>query len=427
MSTRTSPTAQGRPSPGRTARRGAVAAAALLALTACSGGSGFEDDQPAGEASASGPASGGPLKVLIGSSGDAETKAVEDAVAGWSKESGTDASVDVAADLPQQLSQGFAAGSPPDVFYVSTDTFAGYAANGSLEAYGDQVDADFYPTLKDSFTYDGTFYCAPKDFSTLALVINDEAWKAAGLTDADYPTTWEQLSDVAQKLTKDGQVGLSFAPEWQRIGAFMAQAGGHLVNDDGSADVDTPANVEALTYVKDLLSSGAAAFPSDLGAGWGGEAFGTGAAAMTIEGNWITGTLANDYPDVDYTVVELPAGSAGQGTLQFTNCWGVAADSANKQAAIDLVKHLVSDDQQMAFAKGFGVMPSVQSVADQWQQEFPEQAPFLAGADYAQGVPALEGVADVIADFNSQLQGLKSGDPQAILTSVQSSLEAVAP
>ena len=28
---------------------------------------------------------------------------------------------------------------------------------------------------------------------------------------------------------------------------------------------------------------------SDLDAGWGGEAFGTGKAAMTIEGNWING------------------------------------------------------------------------------------------------------------------------------------------
>mgnify|MGYP001640960108 FL=1 len=40
--------------------------------------------------------------------------------------------------------------------------------------------------------------------STLQLVINTTMWKDAGLTEKDYPTTWEQLGTVAQKLTKKG-------------------------------------------------------------------------------------------------------------------------------------------------------------------------------------------------------------------------------
>ena len=54
---------------------------------------------------------------------------------------------------------------------------------------------------------------------------------------------------------------------------------------------------------------------------------------MTIEGNWIGGALSKDFPDVKYRTVELPAGPKGKGTLQFTNCWGIAADSKNKPAA----------------------------------------------------------------------------------------------
>ncbi|MER5225617.1 hypothetical protein [Streptomyces flaveus] len=41
------------------------------------------------------------------------------------------------------------------------------------------------PALRQAFTYDGKFCCAPKDFSTLALRINTTAWSKAGLTDAD--------------------------------------------------------------------------------------------------------------------------------------------------------------------------------------------------------------------------------------------------
>ena len=402
---------------------GGLAIATTLALTGCGQGFGSGPSESSGELTSSDDA----LNILIGSSGDAETKAVQDAVAAWSKESGVKATVVAATDLNQQLSQGFAAGSPPDVFYMSTDALAGFAGNGSLKAYGDLLSNkdDFYPTLVKSFTVDGDFYCAPKDFSTLQLIINEGLWEKAGLTDADIPTTWDQLAADAAKLTSGTTKGLVFSGEYARLGAFMAQAGGRLVSEDGTkAEANSDANVEALTYVQKHLQDGTFAYAADVGAGWGGEAFGKQLGAMTIEGNWITGAMG-DFPDVKYRVVDLPKGPAGQGTLQFTNCWGMAADSPNQKAALDLIEYLTSADQQLAFSKAFGPMPSVQSAADKWKSENPALVPFLTAADYAQGVPTNKGASDVIADFNAQLQSLKTGDPKAILESVQKNLEAV--
>lgn len=407
---------------------GGLAVVTTLALTGC--GQGFTDTTPSQSGSA---APGGltssddGLTILIGSSGDAETKAVKDAVAAWSAESGTKAEVVVATDLAQQLSQGFAAGSPPDLFYLSTDQLAGYADNGSLQAYGDMLanKSDFYESLVSNFTYDGTFYCAPKDFSTLQLIINEGLWEDAGLTDADIPTTWDQLATVAKKLTTDKTTGLVFGGEYARVGAFMAQAGGRLVSEDGTkAEANSDANVEALTYVQQHLKDGTFAYAADVGAGWGGEAFGKELGAMTIEGNWITGALG-DFPDVKAKVVELPAGPAGKGTLQFTNCWGMAADSPNQQGALKLVEYLTSAEQQLAFSKAFGPMPSVQSAAEQWKTDNPDLVAFLDGSAYAQGVPTNKGAADVVTDFNAQLGSLATGDPKAILDSVQSNLEAI--
>lgn len=403
----------------------ALLAAGALTLTAC-GGSGFDDTGDGGTPDGGFTSSDDALSVVIGSSGDAETQAVTDAVAAWSAESGVDATVQAATDLPQQLSQGFAAGSPPDVFYLSADAMAGYAGNGSLKAYGSELANrdDFYPSLVENFTIDDEFYCAPKDFSTLGLVINTQLWQQAGLTDADIPTDWDQLAAVAQRLTADGRVGLAFGAEYQRVGAFMAQAGGGLITD-GAATADSSENVEALEYVKTHLADGTFAYAADLGAGWGGEAFGKQLSAMTIEGNWITGGLAADYPDVAYTVAPLPAGPGGEGTLQFTNCWGMAADSPNQQAALELIEYLTSTDQQLAFSEAFGPMPSIQSAADAWREANPELTPFLDGAEYAQFPPNQDGSADVITDFNSQLESLSTGDPSSILESVQSNLEAI--
>lgn len=400
--------------------------AVLLSSAAC-GGSGFEEtDDPAAQPS---QASAGParLQVLIGSSGDAETKAVTDAAAAWGAATGNTATVTPAQDLGQQLGQAFAGDTPPDVFYVDAGRFADYASVGALEPYGDKITnpADFYESLRTTFTYDGKFYCAPKDFSTLALIVNTDLWSKAGLTDADIPTTWDQLTAVGDKLKAKDITPLALGDTRDRVGAFMVQAGGWIVSPDGkTATTDSPQNLEALTYVQKLVKDKTAQYPKQLSAGWGGEAFGKGSAAMTIEGNWIKGAMTNDYPDVKYSVHELPAGPAGKGTLSFTTCWGVAAKSKNKEAAISFVEAMTTADQQMAYAKAFGVMPSRQSAKEAYTAEFPNDAPFVNGADYAHGPVNAPKMDSVLADFDTGIQQLTSMDPKTLLARVQKNTEA---
>ena len=308
---------------------------------------------------------------------------------------------------------------------VSTDSFAGWAGNGSLLPYASQLPNadDFYDGLVQAFTQDGKFFCAPKDFSTLALVINTDMWEEAGLTDADVPTTWDQLEAVSKKLTKGKRVGLAMGPEIQRVGVFLAQNGGALVTD-GQATANSPQNVEALTFLKQMMVDGIADFSNQLGAGWGGEAFGKGLTAMVIEGNWITGAMANDFPDVNYKVVKLPAGTQ-EGTLQFTNCWGIATDADNAGGALSLVEYMTTKEQQLQFAKDFGVMPSLESASEGYKEEFPEMAAFMDSAAAAQNLPAMEGATEVIRDLNAQLEQLKTADPKAILDSAQANFEAI--
>ena len=414
-----------RPLPPRLAVAGALALTAALSLSAC--GSGFSSPSTNDAGGTKLTSSKSALSILIGSSGDAETNAMTAAAKAWSTKSGIGANVQVANNLDQQLAQGFAAGKPADVFYVSTTSLTGYASNGSLLAYGDQLPNknDFYPTLRDSFTYGGKFYCAPKDFSTLALFINTADWQAAGLTDADVPTTWDQLAAVAKKLTTSGHVGLAMSPQYERIGAFMAQAGGSLTDAGQTrATADSAQNVDALNYLKQLLAAGSLKFSSDLGESWGGDAFGKGKAAMVVEGNWMTGSMSSSYPSVNYRIVPLPKGPAGAATLQFTNCLGIAAASKNQKAALDLVEYLTTAQQQLAFAKAFGVMPSVQSAAARWKQEFPQDAAFLQEAPGAKGMPNKPGTMDAISNFDSQVGTLATADPKTLLAGLQQNLAA---
>lgn len=406
-----------------------IAAAAAMILTACGSSGTTNSSSTNGTNGANGAnGNGKPLKVLIASSGDAETNAVKAATSAWSQQTGTKVTVVPATNMDQQLAQGFAGGSPDDIFYLSTSQVAQYGTNGAILAYGDQLPnkSAFYPSLISAFTVNGKLQCAPKDFSTLGLVINTQLWKAAGMTNADIPKTWSQLATTAKKLTSGNVVGMEVIPQVERLGAVMAAFGGGLQNSDGTkATANSPQNVQALTFIKQMLSDGSMKFTSDVGDSDGGQAIGEGHAVMTIEGNWISGEMKSSYPHVQWMAAELPAGPNGdKGTLAYTNCWGVAAGSQNQAGALSLVKFLTTPKQQVAFANAFGVLPPVRSAAEEWVKENPTFKPFIAGAAYAQNLPSQPGTSDVLQAFDSALPQLKSTDPKSMLDTVQQQLQA---
>ncbi|HEV2590724.1 MAG TPA: extracellular solute-binding protein [Gaiellaceae bacterium] len=367
------------------------------------------------------------VTALIGSSGPAETYAVKNAARAFTKVTGIQLNVIVASDLGQQLAQGFASGNPADIFYLGNDQVATYAKAGDLAPLDNLKNVkSFYPSLKAAYTYKGHLYAAPKDFSTLQLIVNTTSWKAAGLTSKSYPKTWKQLAAVAKKLTRNGQVGLCTNPEFHRLGVFMIQNGGWLVSKDGkTATVNSKANIAAFNFVKSMLSNGSMKLTNQLGAGWGGEGFGKKECAMTIEGNWISGAMTHDYPTVSWKAVELPAGPKGQGTLQYDGGWGLAAASKDKAAAMQAIAYLTATKVEMGNAKAFGVMPSVKADRKIWSKAYPQFAPFLAGADYSKAIPTVPNIGTVLGDFNTQLQGLPSTDPKTILDRINGELQSV--
>jgi multiple sugar transport system substrate-binding protein len=367
------------------------------------------------------------ITALIGSSGPAETFAVNNAAKAFANKTGIQVNVVVASDLGQQLAQGFASGNPPDIFYLGNDQVATYAKAGDLASLDNLKNVkSFYPSLRAAYTYKGHLYAAPKDFSTLALVLNTASWKKAGLTSKDYPKTWKQLAAVAKKLTRSGQVGLCTGAEFHRLGVFMIQAGGWLVSKNGkTATVNSKANINAFNFVKSMMKAGSFKLTNQLGVGWGGEGFGKQMCAMTIEGNWIAGAMTHDYPTVSYKAVELPAGPAGKGTLQYDGGWGLAAASKNKTDAMSLISYLTATKVEMGNAKAFGVMPSVKADAKEWKKLYPQFAAFLAGANYSKSIPTVPDIATVLGDFNQQLQGLPNTDPKSILNRVNGELQSI--
>ena len=405
----------------------AVAAAGLAVLaTACSSGNGFGSSPSASSASTA-KATKSPLTLMFGSSGAAETNAVQQAAKAFTKQSGIPVQVIPASNLTQQVAQGFSGGQPPSVFYLDPLTFENYAKDGVLDAYPATLPnaSGFATALSQAFTYKSTFTCEPKDASSLALYVNTADWQQAGL--GAPPATWSQLEADAKKLTTGGRTGLTIDQTHSGIDEFFYENAGTVTNAAGTkVELDSSQNIAALTFLKGMLNQGIMKFPAQLGAGFSGQAFGENKAAMDIIGNWENGELSSDYPNVKFKVVPLPAGPSGtHATLSFTNCWGVPKQQGNLAGAVGFVKFLTTGQQEMTFSKAFGVIPSLTSAQAQYAKTYPQFSTFVNELSYAHPDIAIAGATQALSAFDSSLEQLASSSPATILKTAQQNLQAV--
>ena len=125
------------------------------------------------------------------------------------------------------------------------------------------------------------------------------------------PRTWAQLREAARRLTRPGRKGLVMEAQFERWGAFLPGAGGWLT-DAGLTRMtaNTPQVREGFGFLAGLHRDGLAATPGQLDAGWSGEALARGRAAMAVEGTWLAGAAAKDFPHLRWAAVPVSAAVA---------------------------------------------------------------------------------------------------------------------
>ncbi len=403
----------------------ALLAVMALLLSACAGATTAPAapaaEEPAAEAAATEAAAEvvipeGALQLMGWASSDAENVRLQEIIDGWNASNpDTQVVLNLVPDYDTKLQTALAGGSPPDIFYIDSFKLPDLVAAGAVAPIGDQLTNpdDFYPSMREAFTIDGTFYCPPKDFSTLALEYNKDLFDAAGVA---YPTadwTWDDLRAAAEQLTNAdaGVYGMVLSPDFARLIALIYANGG-TVTDEGftAMTLDSDAVKQATEFYVSLVTDGFAAQPADLDSGWAGEAFGKGKAAMAMEGNWIVPFLADQFPDVNYGLVELPAGSAGKATMAFTVCYGVPAGGANNEAALKVVDYITGPDGMKAWTDLGLAMPTRASLAAGWLEQYPDLEAFIAGADYAHKWQFRPGFQDVLDTINAGLQEAFTGN-----------------
>lgn len=284
----------------------------------------------------------------------------------------------VEGDYNAGLFNALSAGTAGDIFYIPAETAPGIIATGTVLPLNDVVDTEpFIDSLLEPFTVDGQIYGIPKDFNTLAVFYNKDLFDEAGVEYPNENDTWETFAEKLRGVNELGDEvkGACFVADLARMGPFAFAEGWQPLTEDGTTNLQDEAFVSAFNWYTGLIQEGVAALPTDLGQDWSGGCFGTGNTGVAIEGAWILGYLRDTAPNLQYGTTFLPAGPSGEtGNYTYTVAYGVNANSANQEAALQVLEALTSEEAQQWVLENGLAIPSRESLSDNpyFQEETPE-------------------------------------------------------
>ena len=237
-----------------------------------------------------------------------------------------------------RLTTAFASGNGPDIFLISPGDFLRYYNGGVLEDLTPYMDeeaiADFYPQALATRTVDGRIYGLPMEQEPLAIFYDVAAFEEQGLSEADLPTTWEQMLELGRQMTGGERAGLVFEtlPGYYQNFTFypwLWQSGGDVIDTDTQTPIFSgDAAVQALSLFQDAIATGAAPRTRPAN-GDIVSAMTGGYAAMWQGGIFDVAALAQNAPDYEYGIFALPAPPGGE-TATCLGGWAWCVNSRGK-------------------------------------------------------------------------------------------------
>lgn len=384
----------------------AAAATAALSLTACgSGASGSGAHQTKAAAQPSNPAD---LKANITYAiwGSNETAAAQKVVADFNKTyPNVHVSVQTApyASYWTKLQTEAKSKTLPDVFWMNGPNFQLYAAGGMLQPMTGLIDnkkidpADYPKSLNELYTYDGVEYGAPKDFDTIAVLVNKQLFQQAGVPLPKAGWTWSDFNRTVSQLRAKLKPQNKFAVDADLVNGgqqayynTIAQAGGYVISpDEKKSGYDTPAGIKGLKFWSDLVANGSMPTLAQQADTAGLSRFLSGTVAMFWDGDWDVKQIADSPVGKNLTVVPLPK-DVKQATIIHGLANVISSSTSHRAAAEAFVTYLAGQQAAQTWAKEAGVIPAYNG----GQQDFLSVAPganlqvFLDGAkNYAVPYP----------------------------------------
>ncbi|MBE9179620.1 ABC transporter substrate-binding protein [Oculatella sp. LEGE 06141] len=310
----------------------------------------------------------------------------------------------------------------PDVFFLDALETPFIASKGVLEPLDGYITpefdlADFEESLLEPFRYEGQLYGLPKDYSTLALFYNKQAFAEVGLSAP--PQTWDELLADSKVLTLDrnqdgrtDQYGFGDIPELARQAYKIRAFGGQVVDEHGYAAFASDAGIQGLELVvQQYRQDRTSAQRSDVGTSSGSEMFGQGKVAMVLEGAWAIPYLHETFPNLEYGVAPVPRLNGMPGTMVFTVAYAISQQAQHKAEAWTLLSYLTGKTGMQKWTSAGAALPTRKSVAAEMGYENDAlRSPFVAGVDTATPWQVGSYPAIIMGNFDNQFVSAMIGE-----------------
>src|SRR4029079_19182410 len=261
-----------------------------------------------------------------------------------------------------------ASGSVPDLVRMPRASVALYAAKGVLQPMDScvaPVKSQYRVGAMRSMTYGGKVYGVPEFTNQITLIVNQSAFKAAGLPISDAQTAnKKQLLATAKKLTKFDASGnltrIGFDPkidaDWG-LPLWTKWFGKDIISKDGlKAQLNTKEAVAALAFAAQLINAEGGwnkfkAFRDTM------DFFGAQNPLVKDQlGFWpmesfIYNVFSNNSPNVDLVAKFFTNRKGGPITMFSGNGWVVPKGSKNVAAACAHMKAVTSVQAWVTAAK----------------------------------------------------------------------------
>ncbi|AQQ55470.1 ABC transporter substrate-binding protein [Planococcus lenghuensis] len=316
-------------------------------------------------------------------------------------------------DVHSKTQAAFAAGNAPEVTQNEIASVQIFAKNGMIESLTPFIEndsafdvEDFVSGLMENSYVDGEIYALPYLRSTPLLYMNATMAEEVGLDPAG-PETWEEFKAYAEAFTNDeGRVGISMPVNLWFYEAFIAQAGGSMLNEEGTeVAFNSEEGAAAYDLWRNMAKAGTLTVPTGDEAGDKSiQDFVNGHAGMLFAS---TGNLSYlmdiaEEKGFELNTYFLPKGEeakvpTGGANLVMTS----GLDEEHQQAAWEFIKFMMAKEQTVYASEYTGYLPVRKSAmnSEAMQALYEEKPQFKVAVDQlknATGRPMVEGYPEVV-------------------------------
>lgn len=355
-------------------------------------------------------------------------------------------------DYMQKLLSAVQAGTPPDMSGGDSGIAFNMAAQDQAldisDLYqkweADGLFADMPEWAYKKWDWNGIHPGITWQLDSRAIYYRKDLLEQAGL---DVPTTWDEWRAALEKLhnPSGGVAGLAIPGKQatydtdQFYMTLALQAGGGIADPEGNLTIDSPANLEALKFEKDLADNFCARGTPSWTFTEVMKAFEQGKAAMAFGGGWFIQDIKTNAPDLFDSVGILPpligpGGEEAQHIVSFANPWMIYKQTKHPEETKTFLDWMIRPEQlrKLYASEPGGKWPVYKSLLDDPIYSENELIHTLAeqtvnsGVDYwypnnaaAVGIGAIgTSIADIIV--NPVLAGARS--PEDALKDAQQKL-----